>query len=102
MGNAEIVYYEIQKYGLIARGEKFSFFNVQIYDADRGWVQDEWSIISDYLMGYDPSEPPGSPYGMGSLSIMDEIDVIPKEEALKKIEEGYNFRLGDDPRKWGP
>lgn len=102
MGNAEIIYYEIEKFGMIGRGEKFSICNIEIYDADKGWVRDDWSIISDYLMGYDPSEPPGSPYGIGSLSIMDEIEVIPEKEAQNKIKEGYNFRLGDNPRKWGP
>ena len=98
----ENCYYEIEKFGLIARGTQGALGSTEIYDADNGWVSDEWAIISDYLMGYDTSEPPGSPYGIGNLSIMDEIEEISEEEALSKIKNGYGFRLGDNPRTWGP
>ncbi|MCR4740927.1 MAG: hypothetical protein K5886_11805 [Lachnospiraceae bacterium] len=49
------------------------------------WEPDRESIIMDHLMGYDPSEPPGSPYGFGSGSVMDEMDEISYEEAMKLI-----------------
>ena len=49
------------------------------------WVPDtEWAI-QDRLVGYDSTEPPGSPYGFGSMSIMDEIEEISEEEARRLI-----------------
>ncbi len=35
----------------------------------------------DRLMGYDPTEPPGSPYAMMNSSVMDEIEEISEEKA---------------------
>ena len=45
------------------------------------WVEDERNVIRDHLMGYDPGD--DSPFGFGSLSIMDEIEEITEEEAQK-------------------
>lgn len=50
---------------------------------DGKWVPDEECMITDRLWGYDPSEPEGSPYRFGSMSIMDEIEDISFEEAMK-------------------
>ena len=49
------------------------------------WIPDTKNIIQDYLMGFDPYEPAGSPYGIGSMSIMDQIEEIPLKEAIKMI-----------------
>ena len=46
------------------------------------WDPDNESIIMDRLVGYDSSEPPGSPYGFGSGSVMDEMDEISYEKAM--------------------
>ncbi len=46
---------------------------------DREWVPDVRNVILDRLMGYDPYD--DTPYGFGSLSIMDEIEEISEEEA---------------------
>lgn len=43
------------------------------------WVPDRKNVIMDRLMGYDPYD--DSPYGFGSLSIMDEIEEIPESRA---------------------
>jgi len=94
-----MTYYYIEKYGLLARCRDGSFEN-EIYDADRGWVKDEWAIISDYLMGYDSSEEPDSPYRFGGGSVMD-IDEILADEA-KEIMKDYTFILGENPRRWNP
>ena len=51
------------------------------------WQIDRRCVIMDRLMGYDPSEPPGSPYGIGNLSIMDEIEEITCEKAMELIGE---------------
>ena len=45
------------------------------------WVKDEKNYILDKLMGYDPCEPDDSPYKMGNLSIMDEVEEITEERA---------------------
>ena len=47
------------------------------------WVPDKDFMIMDRLMGYDPSEPPGSPYGIGNTDIMDEIEEITLERAMR-------------------
>ena len=54
---------------------------------DGEWQIDRRCMIMDRLMGYDPSEPPGSPYGIGNLSIMDEIEEITCEKAMELIGE---------------
>ena len=50
---------------------------------DGTWEHDTGSIIMDRMVGYDASEPPGSPYGMGSGSIMFEMDEISYERAME-------------------
>ena len=52
---------------------------------DGEWTPDTRCIIMDCLVGYDPSEPPGSPYGIGCSSIMDEIEEISHERAMELI-----------------
>ena len=46
---------------------------------DREWVPDVRNVILDRLMGYDPYD--DTPYGFGSLSVMDEIEEISEDEA---------------------
>ncbi len=48
---------------------------------DGAWEQDNNNEIIDRLMGYDPSEPPDSPYGIGNTSIMVEIEEITYKQA---------------------
>ena len=50
------------------------------------WQPDTKRIIIDRLMGYAPDEPADSPYGIGSTSIMDEIEEISYEKAMEYIE----------------
>ena len=50
---------------------------------DGKWVRDTDSIIRDRHGGYDVSEPDGSPYGIGSGSVMDEMDEITYEKAME-------------------
>lgn len=47
------------------------------------WNPDNESIIRDRLVGYDPSEPPDSPYRFGNGSVMAEMDEIPYEKAVE-------------------
>ena len=50
------------------------------------WVPDDEFVIMDHLMGYDPSEPPDSPYTIGSTDVLDEIEEISKAEAIRIME----------------
>ena len=56
------------------------------------WVEDSEYMIMDRLMGYDPSEPTGSPYGIGNSDIVDEIEEITFEMAVKYIGEQDEHR----------
>ena len=51
---------------------------------DGKWKPAKDSMIMDRLMGYDPTEPPESPYAMMNSSIMDEIEEI-SEEKVKEF-----------------
>lgn len=83
MKETEFNYYLMQDRGIIARGV---YFDNWIFDFDsREWIKDTKCIISDALMGYDPGEPEGSPYGIGSTSAMDEIKHIDYETAMQFI-----------------
>ena len=39
----------------------------------------------DRIVGFDPNEPPDSPYAFGSDSIMSELKIISKEQAMNII-----------------
>ena len=51
------------------------------------WYPDGDSLIMDRLVGYDPSEPPDSPYRFGNGSIMAQMDEISYERAKELIGE---------------
>ena len=52
---------------------------------DGAWVEDKRNVIRDLLMGYDPGD--DTPFGFGSLSIMDEIEEITAEEAQRIMDQ---------------
>ena len=83
MKEKEFNYYLMQDRGIVAKGV---YFDNWIFDFEsRSWVKDTKYIISDALMGYDPGEPEGSPYGVGSTSEMDEIKHIDYKTAMQFI-----------------
>ena len=47
------------------------------------WSPDTENMIMDRLVGYDPFEPPGSPYGFGNGCVMGEMVEISSEKAAK-------------------
>lgn len=47
------------------------------------WQWDANNEIFERLIGYDPSEPPDSPYGIGCTDILDEIEEISHEKAME-------------------
>ncbi len=53
---------------------------------DGRWIPDTERAIMDRLMGYDPSEPPDSPYGIGNPEIMREIKTISGTDAMRLIQ----------------
>lgn len=72
----KVIYYLIMQRRLGKKdGDRFYLYN------DGTWVPDEKNVIMDRLMGYDPYD--DSPYGFGSLSIMDEIEEIPEDCAIQ-------------------
>lgn len=48
---------------------------------DGKWVPDYRHAIMDRLVGFDESEPADSPYRIGNMSVMDEIEMISPETA---------------------
>ena len=73
----EVIYYLIKERRLGKKDGGRYYLNT-----DGTWVPDSKNVIMDRLMGYDPYD--NSPYGFGSLSIMDEIEEIP-ENLAKQI-----------------
>lgn len=55
--------------------------------ADGEWVDDTGREIMDHLMGFDPSEPKGSPYRFGNTDVLMEMDEIPEETAKRIIDQ---------------
>ena len=99
-------YYLLNDKGLLAKG---LYFDNWIYDFEhREWVKDKKCIISDALMGYDPGEPEGSPYGIGSTSVMDEVKHISYETAMQIISdmivqdllENWHFKYEGAKAEW--
>ena len=70
-------YYLLKDSGLVAKGYSSTHW---IY-YDFSWHKDRESIVWSKLIGYDSSEPADSPYGIGSTSVMDEIEQISYETA---------------------
>ncbi len=75
------IYYLIRERRLVKKEDDGYF----LYK-DSEWVPDVRNVILDLLMGYDPYD--DSPYGFGSLSIMDEIEEISEEAKAFMIKEG--------------
>lgn len=57
-------------------GEDYIFRHGQ-WEPDKDW------LIMDRLVGYDPSEPPDSPYGIGNGSVMAEMEEISYGRAME-------------------
>jgi hypothetical protein len=92
MTEKQITYYLIEKCRL---GKKEDVAYYLFIDAE--WVWDEKNVIMDHLMGYDPSEPADSPYAIGNTSIIDEIEEISFDKAMRVINEQTTEFLID---KW--
>ena len=70
----EKTYYLINGY-IVGKKENDNFYLMK-----HGlWIQDDRSVILDYLMGYDESESVDSPYRFGNISMIDKIEEIDEE-----------------------
>lgn len=78
--NNEATYYLIMD-RLVGKKEGYIYY---LFENGK-WCPDSRCVIMDRLMGYDPTEPAGSPYAIGNGSIMDEIEVITYEKAMELI-----------------
>ena len=96
-----MAYYYVERIGMLAKGPEGDLTDKKILDAEKGWVDDDWSIVNDYLVGFDVSEEPGSPYRFGNGSIMHQIKKIDAKQA-KEIMADYKFVIGDQPKRWNP
>ncbi len=74
-------YYLINDY-LVGKMESGEYYLYQ----DGEWKADDKCEIMDRLHGYDPTEPPDSPYAFGNSSIMNEIREISEKEAYELIQ----------------
>ena len=59
-------------------------YSVRYDKIDKKWVKGG-TYLNDARLGYDPSEPPESPYRFGNLSCMADLVKITKEEAEEFI-----------------
>ena len=81
MNEEKITYYCIKKKILGRRTEGKRVID-RIFRKGK-WVPDRNHLVRDHLIGYDPFEPEGSPYAIGNLSVMDEIEEISQEKAME-------------------
>ena len=70
--------------------------NYYIYKG-ASWTPDTKHTITDHLIGYDPTEPEGSPYAIGNTSIMDTIKTISEAQAIQFINQNTNPRPHSQP-----
>ncbi len=78
MGVLKTSYYLIRK-RTVGKLENGCFY---LFENGR-WEFDSGHEIMDLLTGFDESEPPDSPYRIGCLDVMDKIEDITLDDALK-------------------
>lgn len=77
-----VTYYRIKDLNLIGKMQD----NIPyIYLTEQGWAADTDNILMDRRMGYDETEPKGSPYAIGNTSIMELVEEISEDEAERSI-----------------
>lgn len=78
----EFEYYIIGNHTVACRN---SYSSYKFLISKSMWVKAEPNLINDYLWGFDPSEPEGSPYRFNNGSISSMIRRITKKEAEENI-----------------
>ncbi len=90
-------YYYINELHAVARRSGNSCW---LYDKKLGWTKVHSCIVQDYLNGYDPSEPVGSPYRFGNPDIMREITKLSEVKAIKRyFEPDYQYSVKEEDKE---
>ncbi len=79
-------YYYIDDIEAVAKRDRNNVH--YLYDAREGWVEDKWSIVMDYIVGWETpdDELPGSPFkGFGHMDVMQHLREISEYEMKKRI-----------------
>ena len=80
----DIKYYVVNGLDLYCSSDFVAFHYIR--NENGKWEKCDYTrCISDYLYGFDESEPIGSPYRFGNSSISREIQEINEDEAIKRI-----------------
>ncbi len=80
MAEKDIMYYLMWN-RVVGKKENGNYYMFK----DGRWEPDTNYEILGLCLGYDPSEPAGSPYGTGDSDIMEEIEVISEKQAMDII-----------------
>lgn len=79
-----IKYYVVNDFGLYCSLNFVAFHYIP--NENGKWVKCDYTrCISDYLYGFDESEPMGSPYRFWNNSISSQIQEICEDEVIKRI-----------------
>lgn len=78
-----IKYYYLRDLDCFAKGDGANNFIFQ----NGEWQPDTQNSVFDRLMGYDPYEEADSPYKIGNLSVMDQIETITEEEFYRRLQQ---------------
>ena len=75
-----VKYYFINDLGIVAKSTDEGDF---LFDTKHGkWVFDVNRKLLDRLIGFDSSEPYGSPYAFGSTDMLDKVEEISEDKAF--------------------
>ena len=93
MKTTDIKYYLIRGRKLAKREDGYHCYLFK----DGEWFWDEKNVLNDRLIGYDSDEPDDSPYKIGNSCVMNEIEELTFEEAMRILnEKTIEFLI----RKW--
>lgn len=77
-----IRYYYIRDCKKIGKEDKGEFY---LYNPVEGWTEDENSIITDRLIGFDSSKPEDSSSRIGNREIIENIVEITADEVINHL-----------------
>ncbi|MCR4874458.1 MAG: hypothetical protein K5923_01780 [Clostridia bacterium] len=80
----EVIYYLINDC-IVGKSVIYDRFSKEYIYEDGKWHVDKDWVIMDRIVGFNPNEPPDSPYAFGNDGIMSELKIISKEQAMDVI-----------------
>ncbi|MBE5937800.1 MAG: hypothetical protein E7265_07195 [Lachnospiraceae bacterium] len=81
MKEKNVIYYLLRERTVAKREKSGEYYNDFLFKGGK-WVEDEAGVIMDYLVGFDSTEPIGSPYRFGCTSMLMEIEEISEKKAV--------------------